>query len=88
MTVSARTLKFADGDRYLLATDGIRDMLPDDYIQGVMREDLHPQVAADRLVDAAIKAGGLDNATCVVVRFGKCPPAPKPPEPVDEYDDI
>ena len=34
----------------------------------------HPQAVVDDLVQSAEAAGGLDNATAVVIRFGDCPP--------------
>jgi serine/threonine protein phosphatase PrpC len=57
------------GDRILLCTDGLNHMVDDDTIEGILQEENDPQAAADRLVDAAIEAGGEDNVTVVVLDF-------------------
>lgn len=57
----------ADAERILLCTDGVNGMLDDDAIATVLAEAADPRDAADRLVAAAVVAGGEDNATAVVV---------------------
>jgi protein phosphatase len=53
------------GDRYLLCSDGLTDMVTDANIAGALAEpDLG--AAADRLVDLALAGGGLDNVTVVI----------------------
>lgn len=54
------------GDRLLLCTDGLTDMVGDDVIGWLLREP-DPDAAADALVEAALSAGGGDNVTVVVV---------------------
>ncbi|MEZ5091275.1 PP2C family serine/threonine-protein phosphatase [Nocardioides sp.] len=54
-------------DRLLLCSDGITGMLEDDQIAAVLGAEKDPRAAADRLVADAVRAGGLDNATAVVV---------------------
>jgi protein phosphatase len=54
-------------DRLLLCTDGITGLLDDDQIGAVLSDNPDPGEAADRLVAAALEAGGDDNATAVVV---------------------
>jgi PPM family protein phosphatase len=54
-------------DRLLLCSDGISGLVPDDEIARVLGESPDPRDAADRLVAAALAAGGDDNATAVVV---------------------
>jgi len=59
--VEART-----GDRFLLCSDGLTDMVPDDRIAALL--DGGPAAAtADALLQAALGAGGRDNVTCVVL---------------------
>jgi len=53
------------GDRLLLCTDGLTDLIGDADIQRLLAED-SPRLAAFRLVRAALEAGGVDNITCVV----------------------
>ncbi|PZH06904.1 serine/threonine protein phosphatase [Streptomyces sp. NTH33] len=58
----------APGDRYLICTDGLTDPLPNDVLDGVLRE-YDDGRAAFELWKAAIKAGGPDNITLAVVRI-------------------
>ncbi|HEY3240691.1 MAG TPA: Stp1/IreP family PP2C-type Ser/Thr phosphatase [Acidimicrobiia bacterium] len=55
------------GDRLLLCSDGLTNMLADTAIAGVLRRQSDPQEAADMLVDLANEAGGDDNITVVVI---------------------
>ncbi len=57
----------AVGDRYLICTDGLTDPLPNDVLDGVLRE-YDGGRAAFELWKAAIAAGGPDNITLAVVR--------------------
>ena len=54
------------GDRLLLCSDGLTDMVGDERIAEVMRLK-DPHSAAAVLTQAALEAGGHDNITCVVV---------------------
>lgn len=60
-------LRLADAERLLLCTDGVTGMIDDAAIAQILAEASDPRDAADRLVDAAVAAGGEDNATAVVV---------------------
>jgi protein phosphatase len=55
------------GDRFLLATDGLTGMVPEWRLEELLRRFADPAEAAERLLDAANEAGGLDNITAVVV---------------------
>jgi protein phosphatase len=53
------------GDRYLLCSDGLSDVVSAETILDTMRiED--PQDCADRLVELALRGGGPDNVTVIV----------------------
>lgn len=57
-------------DVFLLCSDGLTDVLPDEAIRRVLSDgDKTPQELADTLVDAANMGGGPDNVTVVVVRL-------------------
>ncbi len=60
-------LNVETGDRILLCSDGICTMLEDPSIEHIMARTHSPQECADALVEAALDAGGYDNATAVVV---------------------
>lgn len=55
------------GDRYLLCSDGLTNELEGRQIRQVLSSVLHPQEAANILVQAARTHGGSDNITVVVV---------------------
>lgn len=60
-------LNVETGDRLLLCSDGICGMIEDNEIASIMRQAPSAQACADQLVEAALAAGGFDNATAVVV---------------------
>ncbi|MBD8057426.1 serine/threonine-protein phosphatase [Cellulomonas sp. JH27-2] len=55
------------GDRMLVCSDGLTDEVPDSRIEAELKAEPDPQAAADRLVEAALAAGGSDNVTVLVV---------------------
>ena len=55
------------GQRLLVTTDGLTSEVGDDEIAAVLRDTAEPQVAAGLLIDKALRAGGHDNITVVVV---------------------
>jgi PPM family protein phosphatase len=65
----------ADGDGLLLCSDGLTDMVKDDRIAEILRGAQTAEQACQSLVEAALQAGGKDNVTVVVARYG-FPPAP------------
>jgi PPM family protein phosphatase len=65
--VDEDTIALIDGDRLLLCSDGLTGMVTEDQIQAILETSEQPQQAADRLVKAANRAGGIDNITVVVL---------------------
>ncbi|MHA4852996.1 PP2C family protein-serine/threonine phosphatase [Rhodococcus sp. MSC1_016] len=53
------------GDRYLLCSDGLSDVVSDETIENTMREGSQDE-CADRLIELALRSGGPDNVTVVV----------------------
>jgi PPM family protein phosphatase len=74
------------GATYLLCSDGLTGELTDAQLQRLMTSSSTPQMAADRLVEAAERAGGHDNVTALVVRVSGAAAAPEP-EVVDPSED-
>jgi protein phosphatase len=60
-------LPLASAERLLLCSDGINEMIGDREVAAILADATDPRDAADRLVAAAVAAGGRDNATAVVV---------------------
>lgn len=58
------------GDVFLLCSDGLNTMLPDDAIEALLRHAAEePPVACRSLIEEANRRGGEDNVTVVVVAF-------------------
>jgi len=55
------------GDRYLLCSDGLTEMVGDGDIGRILAGSA-PREAAQKLIDAANEQGGVDNITAVVVQ--------------------
>lgn len=54
------------GDRYLLCSDGLYGVVPDEEIRPLLASASAPDEAVQALVGAANAAGGPDNVSCVV----------------------
>ncbi|WP_051392895.1 PP2C family protein-serine/threonine phosphatase [Glycomyces arizonensis] len=54
------------GDRYMLCSDGLSDVVGEEVIEAALRDFTDPQAAADELVRLALEGGGPDNVTVVV----------------------
>jgi serine/threonine protein phosphatase PrpC len=67
--VDETEIEVREGDRLLLCTDGLTSMMRDESVAEILGSHPDPQEAAEALVDAANRAGGLDNITVVVMDF-------------------
>jgi len=67
--VDTAVLPVGPGDRLILCSDGLSDMVPEAQMQDLLASSgaETPASAAHALVSAALDAGGLDNVTVVVV---------------------
>jgi serine/threonine protein phosphatase PrpC len=76
--VDTRSYSARAGDVYLLCSDGLTTMLPEERVAELMRS--HPRLrdAGEALIAAANEAGGRDNITVVLFRL-EDPSAPAPP---------
>ena len=66
MTYPARA-----GDVYLICSDGLTTMVPEDAVGAILRSRSSLQQAAEELVRAANEAGGRDNITVVLFKLGE-----------------
>jgi PPM family protein phosphatase len=65
------SLEAKAGDVLLLCTDGLNTMVPEEEIAGMLASPTGSSDIARKLVRAALKAGGEDNVTALVVGFGE-----------------
>jgi protein phosphatase len=66
VTAQIYLLAIAPGDKLLLCTDGLTEMVDDNEIATILRQAPAPQAACDQLIRAALDHGGIDNVTAVV----------------------
>jgi serine/threonine protein phosphatase PrpC len=64
--VETMHLPLVHGDRLLLCTDGLSDMVADAEIASILSQHPAPEEACQALVDAALEYGGKDNVTVVL----------------------
>ena len=67
--VDVDQLELASGDRLLLCSDGLTDLVDDAEICRVLVESLESAEAGRRLVDTALARGGRDNVTVIVAGY-------------------
>jgi len=67
-------IELTAGDRVLLCSDGLSDLVPADSIAKLLRESADPATAVDRLITAGLDASGRDNITVIVVDASKPTP--------------
>ncbi|MBD0253583.1 MAG: Stp1/IreP family PP2C-type Ser/Thr phosphatase [Rubrobacter sp.] len=78
VAVDTTVLPIGAGDRVLLCSDGLSDMVPETRISEILLESKDdPEQAARRLLSAALEAGGNDNITVVVVDVREQPAPPR-----------
>ena len=65
-----RWLRLADGDRLLLCSDGLTDMVDDEAIAAILQKHDKPTDSTQALLEgAALKRGGSDNVTVIVASY-------------------
>ena len=60
-------LPVEEGDRILICSDGLTGELTDEHLFRILSTVAHPQDAVDALIQAALRNGGRDNVTAIVV---------------------
>ena len=67
--VDVDQLKLASGDRLLLCSDGLTDLVDDEQIREVLQRYTPSADACQCLVDLALARGGKDNITVIVATY-------------------
>jgi len=66
---TVKELELMPGDRFLLASDGLTGVVPDEDLARVMAQNQDPEVSARELVDMALRNQSRDNITCAVIHI-------------------
>jgi PPM family protein phosphatase len=74
VSVEAHALNVHAGDRLLLCSDGLTEMVTDDAIAAILGAEADPETTCTKLVAQANDAGGGDNITVLIVRFDAADP--------------
>jgi protein phosphatase len=61
--------RIEDGDRLLVCSDGLTEMVPEDMITQVLAAGQPAAETCQRLIDLALEAGGKDNVTVIVAGY-------------------
>jgi PPM family protein phosphatase len=64
----ASEIKAKPGDVFLLCSDGLTGMVPEDEILRIVTESETVETACQTLIDVANERGGLDNITAILVK--------------------
>ena len=62
-----KAVQVQNGDRFVLCTDGVTGVVPDDKILECIRDNVDVQKAADALGQLALDMGSRDNVSCIVI---------------------
>jgi len=65
----APRIPYVNGDRYLICSDGLTDMLEDTQIEALMKQEKPVEQICQELVDEALRHGGKDNVTVLVLEI-------------------
>ncbi len=69
LNICQKEFPLTTGDRFLLCSDGLTDMLTDAEIKQILQQDNALDQLCDELVDRALGAGGKDNITIVIIQI-------------------
>jgi serine/threonine protein phosphatase PrpC len=67
------TIELAEHDRLLLTSDGVHGTLSANRIAAILGRQMSAEATAEELVEAALAAGGKDNATALLIDVVRLP---------------
>ena len=62
-----KAVQIQPGDRFLLCTDGLSGVVPDDKLLDFVLSQPDVQACADGLGQLALDSGSKDNVSCIVI---------------------
>lgn len=71
--LETRELDLCAGDVYLLCSDGISRQVPEPVLKRILESAENPTDKGHALIEASLQAGGVDNATAIVLEFDTIP---------------
>lgn len=63
---SVKILNYAAGDRFLICSDGLTDMVKEPEIAAIINSSPNIEAAANSLLTEALRRGGVDNTTIII----------------------
>lgn len=69
--IDTTMLSTANGDVWLMCSDGLSSYVSDDKIRSILKANPNPKDAANRLIKESLDHGAPDNVTVVVVSIGE-----------------
>ena len=69
LDVELHHLRLASGDQLLLCSDGLTEMVADNYIMAVLTENKTADESCQALLDGALAGGGNDNVTVILAKY-------------------
>ena len=72
-----RVLPYADclqlkkGDRFLICSDGVSDMVSIEFLETMLLQTQSPAKCVNTILTAALEAGGKDNITAIVLEINR-----------------
>jgi protein phosphatase len=69
VTVEIQHMHLVDGDRVLVCTDGLTEMVPDETIAAILNDTPSSTDACQALLQRALDAGGRDNVTIALAGY-------------------
>jgi protein phosphatase len=66
-----KVVQVQSGDRFLLCTDGLSGVVPDEQLLTFIREKADVQECAEGLGQLALEQGSRDNVSCIVMEVGE-----------------
>ena len=73
LTVSLRDVSYYMAIRFWRTgcSDGLYDMVHSSHMKGILQEPIPADERVEKLIDAALEAGGKDNVTVIVIDLMK-----------------
>ena len=69
LDICQKSILLTTGDRFLLCSDGLTDMVSDTEIEGILKQSGPLIPPCEALIEKAIAAGGKDNITAIVLQI-------------------